>query len=165
MRVSYPCKYGETLSDKTFSSIYSVKQHADEHFTKCRWICQYHRCLAQIRGRKQLQVSALAHHKVRLQQGYLVEMKEQMGIRLTTATVTFNPPLLFHRGLLLSLKFTFSHPRIYLFSPIMPFRKLRMTPILQFEKKKKILILALNQQTTVMGCSRHRYPVASSYCT
>lgn len=74
MRARWPCEHAESFNcDKMFSSIRAAKQHADEHIPKCRWVCQYNRCLSQMQGRKQSRVGALAHYKAHVRQGHFQE--------------------------------------------------------------------------------------------
>jgi hypothetical protein len=70
LKARWPCASAKTLGcDRMFSSIYDAKQHADEHFPRCKWICTYDRCLAQMQGRKMTRVNALTHYNLHLRRG------------------------------------------------------------------------------------------------
>ncbi|KAJ5504103.1 Threonyl/alanyl tRNA synthetase SAD [Penicillium fimorum] len=55
MRASWPCKHAEASNCDQFFTAYEAKQHAEEHFPKCR---------------KQSRVCALAHYKVHIRRGH-----------------------------------------------------------------------------------------------
>ncbi|KGO65779.1 Zinc finger, C2H2 [Penicillium italicum] len=70
LRARWPCEYATSFHcNRTFSSVYDAKKHADEHIPKPKWMCQYDRCLAQMQGRKLLKFVALSHYNVHIQQG------------------------------------------------------------------------------------------------
>ena len=70
LNARWPCASAKTLGcNRMFSSIYEAKKHADEHFPRCKWICTYDRCLAQMQGRKMSRVTALTHYNAHLRRG------------------------------------------------------------------------------------------------
>lgn len=67
----WPCVYAEQSGcDRTSSSIYNAKQHAEDHFPRSRWICQYHRCLAHMQGRRQSKYGTVTHYNMHIQRGH-----------------------------------------------------------------------------------------------
>lgn len=55
-----PCAYNTRDGcDRTFSSIYDAKRHAEEHNYKPQWVYQYPRRQSHMQGRRQTQVGAL----------------------------------------------------------------------------------------------------------